>query len=83
MRSTKGGVNSEANIANLTIIELAYVCVCSRFPPRRLAPRVPHFHLLIYDSTSETKRLYFFEIPRISRVLIGFYGKSYVRYVKR
>ena len=44
-----------------------YVCICSCFPPRRLAPRGPHFQGLIYDPTNETKRLYFFEIPRISR----------------
>ena len=37
---------------NLTIIELAYVC--SRFPPRRLAPRAPNFQGLIYDPTNET-----------------------------
>ena len=54
----------------------ASVClyVCSRFPPRRLAPRASNFQGLFYDPTN-----YFFEIPCISRVL----GKSNVRYVKR
>ena len=42
---------------NLTLIELACVClyVCSRFPPRRLAPRAPNFQELFYDLTNETK----------------------------
>ena len=34
----------------------ATVClyVCSRFPPRRLAPQAPNFQGLIYDPTNET-----------------------------
>ena len=36
---------------NLTIIELAYVCMLPF--PRRFAPQAPNFQELIYDHTNE------------------------------
>ena len=50
----------------LYVCMYVYMWLCSRFPPRRLAPQAPSFQGLIYDPTNEPKN------PIYQRFLVVF-----------